>query len=49
MRNIVQIINNRHGVLVTEYLYIFIVKMCNVNEDDYEMDLAESPLCLCFT
>ena len=49
MNSTVQIINNRHGVLVIEYLYIFIVKICNVNEDDYEMDLAESPLCLCFT
>ena len=49
MNNTVQNINKRHGVLVTEYLHIFVVKMCNVSEDDYEMDLAESPLCLCFT
>ena len=30
-----------------EYLYIFIVKMCNASEDDYEMDLAGSPY-VCF-
>ena len=28
---------------MTEYLHIFIVKMCNVSEDDYEMDLAGCP------
>ena len=39
----------RYGTLVIEYLHIFVVKMCNVSEDDYEMDLAGSPLCLCFT
>ena len=49
MNSTVQNINKRYGTLVIEYLYIFIVKMCNVSEDDYEMDLAGSPLCLCFT